>query len=188
MGFFLYVSLQIKTYVMDKKDFYYLGKITKLFGYKGDLIFYFDVDDITEYRKLDAVFIDINGDLIPFMIEKLTLHQGNTAIVRLQDHGTIEDAQRLINSELYLPLSTLPKLEGNKFYYHEIIGYTVVDAEAGEVGVIEDVNDQTPQVLFVIKKGYREILFPVVDELIDRLDRKEKKIYVRFPEGLIDLY
>jgi 16S rRNA processing protein RimM len=94
----------------------------------------------------------------------------------------------LVNAELYLPLSTLPKLEGNKFYYHEIIGFTVVDAEAGEVGVIEEVNDQSAQVLLVIKEGFREILFPVVDELIDKLDRKEKKIYVRFPEGLLDLY
>jgi len=173
---------------MDKKDFYYLGKITKLFGYKGEVIFYFDVDDVTEYRNLDAVFIDVNGALIPFLIEKLRLHQGSTAVVRIQDVEDIEAAQRLINAELYLPLSTLPKLDGKKFYFHEIIGYTVVDAEAGVVGVVEEVNDQSAQALLVIKEGYREVLFPIVDELIDRLDRKEKKIYVRFPEGLLDLY
>ena len=173
---------------MDRKDFYYLGRITKLFGYKGEVIFYFDVDDVTEYRNLDAVFIDVNGDLIPFLIKKLRLHKGNTAVVRIQDIDELEDAQRLINTELYLPLSTLPKLQGTKFYYHEIIGYTVVDAEVGIVGVVEEVNDQTAQALLVIKEGFREVLFPIVDELIDRLDRKEKKIYVRFPEGLLDLY
>jgi len=173
---------------MDKKDFYYLGKITKLFGYKGEVIFYFDVDDVTEYRNLDAVFIDVNGALIPFLIEKLRLHQGSTAVVRIQDVADIDAAQRLINAELYLPLSTLPKLDGKKFYFHEIIGYTVVDAETGVVGVVEEVNDQSAQALLVIKEGYREVLFPIVDELIDRLDRKEKKIYVRFPEGLLDLY
>ena len=174
--------------MMNIDDFYYLGKITKLFGYKGELVFYFDVDDISEYRNLDAVFINVNGNLIPFMIKSLRFHQGQTAIVRIEDVNHLEDAQRLVNAELYLPLSTLPKLEGNKFYYHEIIGFTVVDAEEGEVGVIEEVNDQSAQVLLVIKDGYREILFPVVDELIDKLDRKEKKIYVRFPEGLLDLY
>ena len=173
---------------MDKKDFYYLGKITKLFGYKGEVIFFFDVDDITEYQGLDAVFIDVNGDLVPFIIEKLRLHQGNTAVVRIQDVNTIEEAQHMVNAELYLPLSTLPKLEGKKFYYHEIIGYTVVDANAGRIGVVEEVNDQTAQALLVIKDGYKEVLFPIVDELIDKLDRKEKIIYVRFPEGLLDLY
>jgi 16S rRNA processing protein RimM len=174
--------------MMNIDDFYYLGKITKLFGYKGELVFYFDVDDISEYRNLDAVFINVNGNLIPFMIKNLRFHQGQTAIVRIEDVDQLEAAQRLVNAELYLPLSTLPKLEGNKFYYHEIIGFTVVDAKEGEVGIIEEVNDQSAQVLLVIKEGFREILFPVVDELIDKLDRKEKKIYVRFPEGLLDLY
>jgi len=172
---------------MDKKDFYYLGKITKLFGYKGELVFYFDVDDITEYRGLDAVFIEVNGDLIPFIIEKFRLHQGSTAIVRIQDVVDLEDAKHLVNADLYLPLSTLPKLEGTKFYYHEIIGYTVVDADTGVVGVVQEVNDQTAQALLVIKEGYREMLFPIVDELIDKVDRKEKRIYVRFPEGLLEL-
>ena len=173
---------------MDKKDFYYLGKITKLFGYKGELIFYFDVDDVNEYRHLDAVFVDVNGDLIPFVIEKIKLHKGSTAIVRLQDIDTVETASRLVNSELYLPLSTLPKLEGDKFYYHEIIGFTVVDEKEGKVGEIEAVNDQTAQVLLIIKDGEREVLFPVVDELIIKLDRKAKELHVRFPEGLLDLY
>ena len=173
---------------MDKNDFYYLGKVTKLFGYKGEVIFFFDVDDITEYRNLDAVFIDVNGDLIPFLIKKIKLHQGSTAVVSLHDVDDIDAARRLINTDLYLPLSTLPKLEGNKFYFHEIIGFTVVDAEAGEVGIIEDVNDQTAQTLLIIKDEEREILFPVVDELIDKLDREQKKIFVRFPEGLLDLY
>jgi len=173
---------------MDKKDFCYLGKITKLFGYKGELVFYFDVDDVTEYQNMDAVFIELDGDLVPFMIEKLRLHRGNTAIVRIQDVLDLNSAQRLINAELYLPLSSLPKLEGNSFYYHEIIGYTVIDADTGEVGIVEQVNDQTAQALLVIKDGSREVLFPIVDDLIERLDREEKKIYVRFPEGLLDLY
>lgn len=188
MGFFLCVSLTSKINAMSHKDFYYLGKITKLFGYKGELIIYFDVDDIMEYRNINAVFIDVNGDLIPFLIEKFKLHQGSTAVVRIQDVDDIEAARRLVNTDLYLPLSTLPNLKGNKFYYHEIIGYTVVDKEAGEVGIVEDVNDQTAQALLVIKDGEREVLFPVVDELIDRLDREEKKIFVRFPDGLLDLY
>jgi 16S rRNA processing protein RimM len=174
--------------MMNKNDFYYLGKITKLFGYKGELVFFFDVDDVSEYSGLDTVFIDVNGDLIPFIIDKIRLHQGNTAIVRLQDVDDIDAARRMINAELYLPLSTLPKLEGNKFYYHEVIGFRVVDSEVGEVGIIEEVNDQTAQTLLIIKDGEREILFPVVDELIDKVDRKEQTIHVHFPEGLLDLY
>jgi 16S rRNA processing protein RimM len=173
---------------MDKQDFYYLGKITRLFGYKGELIFFFDVDDITEYQGLDAVFIDVNGALVPYIIKSIKLHKGNTAIVRLEDVDDVESANRMLNMDLYLPLSTLPELEGNNFYYHEIIGYEVFDTTEGRVGVVASVNDQTAQALLVINDGDREILFPVVDDLIDRLDRKKKELYVRFPDGLLDLY
>ena len=173
---------------MDKQDFYYLGKITRLFGYKGELIFFFDVDDITEYQGLDAVFIDVNGALVPYIIKSIKLHKGSTAIVRLEDVDDVESANRMLNMDLYLPLSTLPELEGNNFYYHEIIGYEVFDTTEGRVGVVASVNDQTAQALLVINDGDREILFPVVDDLIDRLDRKKKELYVRFPEGLLDLY
>jgi 16S rRNA processing protein RimM len=142
---------------MDKQDFYYLGKITRLFGYKGELIFFFDVDDITEYQGLDAVFIDVNGALVPYIIKSIKLHKGNTAIVRLEDVDDVESANRMLNMDLYLPLSTLPELEGNNFYYHEIIGYEVFDTTEGRVGVVASVNDQTAQALLVINDGDREI-------------------------------
>ncbi len=170
------------------EDFYYLGKITKLYSYKGDVVFYFDVDDISQYYGLEAVFIDINGDVIPFIIEKINFGKGNNATVKLQDVDNESDAKKLVNRELYLPISTLPKLEGDKFYYHEVIGFEVWDKNAGFVGVIESVNDMSAQSLFEIKDGFTEILLPVVDDFILKIDRVNKKIEVEFPEGLLDIY
>ena len=171
-----------------KDEFYYLGKITKLFGYKGELVFYFDVDDVSEYEEMDMVFIDLHGDIVPFIVQKITFVKGNNAIVKLADIRNEESAKRLINCSLKLPLSTLPKLEGNKFYYHEVIGFEVWDKETGKVGIIKEVNDTTAQTLFEIQDGYTEILFPVVDKLILEINREEKKIVVEFPEGLLDVY
>lgn len=170
------------------KEFYYLGKITKLYSYKGEMIFYFDVDDVSEYSGLDAVFIDVNGDVIPFIIQKINFGTGHNATVKLVDVDTESDAKRLVNKSLYLPISTLPKLEGNKFYYHEVIGFEVWDKADGLVGVVESVNDMAAQALFEIKDGFTEILLPVVDDFIMEVNRNEKKIIVEFPEGLLDIY
>lgn len=90
--------------------------------------------------------------------------------------------------EVYLPLSFLPKLEGDKFYYHEVIGFTIVDATFGEVGVIKAINDTTAQALFEIDRNGTEILIPMNDEFIDKVDRNAKQILVTTPEGLIELY
>jgi len=89
---------------------------------------------------------------------------------------------------LYLPLKFLPKLSGNKFYYHEIIGFTVMDKQHGNIGVITGVNDSVSQVLFEVKKDDKELLIPVADNIIDKVDRANKILYVTTPEGLVDLY
>ena len=90
--------------------------------------------------------------------------------------------------DLYLPLAALPKLEGNKFYYHEVIGFTIEDASFGTVGKIVSVNDTTAQPLFEVERGPIEILIPMNDDIIKKVDREHKKIHIEAPEGLIDLY
>jgi 16S rRNA processing protein RimM len=94
----------------------------------------------------------------------------------------------LINKEIYLPCNSLPVLEGNKFYYHEIEGFKIKDKKVGELGFIKYVNDKSPQHLFVVDYNKKEILIPINDDLIENIDRKEKLINMNLPSGLIELY
>ena len=87
-----------------------------------------------------------------------------------------------------MPTETLPKLADNKFYYHEIISFGVIDYNHGKIGTIVSVNDQTAQSLFVIDNGGIEILIPIVDEFITNVDRAKKEIHIKTPEGLINLF
>ena len=93
-----------------------------------------------------------------------------------------------MNSGIYLPLSFLPKLTGNKFYFHEIINFKAVDTVYGEVGVVKGINDTTAQPLFVIMKDGQEILIPMIDEFIKEIDRKGKRVVLCTPPGLIEMY
>ena len=84
----------------------------------------------------------------------------------------------IMKSDLYLPLDLLPKLEGNKFYFHEVIGFTVEDINYGKVGTIKAINDSTSQSLFEIDRNGIEILIPMNDEFIVKVDRKNKTVIV----------
>ena len=84
-------------------------------------------------------------------------------------------------------MSFLPELEGNQFYFHEVIGFEVIDKEKGNIGKIKEFID-TNQTIMIIENGEKEILIPVVDEVIDRLDRDAKTMYITAPDGLIDIY
>ncbi|MEM7379639.1 MAG: PRC-barrel domain-containing protein, partial [Bacteroidota bacterium] len=91
-------------------------------------------------------------------------------------------------AELYLPLQLLPKLTGNKFYYHEVIGFTLQDSVHGDIGVIKSVNDSASQALFEVEKDNKQLLIPINDDIITSVDRESKTIFVTTPEGLVDLY
>lgn len=172
---------------MKKEDCFYLGIITKPFGYKGELVIYLDVDDPTQYIDLPTVLVEMGNGLVPFFIEKLSL-KNNNATIRLQDVSP-EMALTLVKKELYLPLNLLPKLKGNKFYFHEVIDFDVIDSEKGLVGKIEKVLDYPAQpILQVLNSDNKEILIPIADDIVLKVDRKNKKMEVKVPQGLIELY
>jgi len=173
---------------MKKEECFYLGKIVKKYSFKGELLAKLDTDEPDLYDGLDAIFIDLRGNLVPFFIESSQLHKSNLLRLKFEDVNTEADADALIKTELYLPLDLLPKLEGNKFYFHEVIGFTIKDKNYGKVGVLKGINDSTAQALFEIDRNGIEILIPMNDEFIVKVDRKNKTIEVDTPEGLIDLY
>ncbi|MCL4169325.1 UNVERIFIED_CONTAM: hypothetical protein GTU68_009971, partial [Idotea baltica] len=132
--------------------------------------------------------VSIRNNLVPFFIDKCRLHKSALLRIDFEEVKDEDAADRIMGAELYLPLTALPKLEGNKFYYHEIIGFTVSDAIHGDIGLITGVNDTTSQALFEIDKKGKQLLIPVTDEIITKVDRATKTIFVSTPEGLIDLY
>lgn len=173
---------------MKKEDCFYLGKIVKKYSFKGEVLAKLDTDDPNIYEDLDAIFLELRGTLIPFFVEQSQLHKSELLRLKFEDVDTEADADAILKSDLYLPLDLLPKLEGNQFYFHEIIGFTVTDKAFGEVGVIKGVNDSTAQALFEIDRNGVEILIPMNDDFIIEVNRDTKTILVDVPEGLIDLY
>lgn len=172
---------------MKKEDCFYLGKIAKKYSFKGEVILKLDTDQPEIYENLEAVLVDFGKTLVPYFIEKSLFQKGNQLRVRFEDVNTEQDAELLLKKDIYLPLHLLPKLEGTKFYYHEITGFMLEDINYGEIGRIDSINDASSQPLFVIKNENEDILIPMVDDFIEKIDRQNKKVIVKTPEGLIDM-
>ncbi|MEG1556645.1 MAG: ribosome maturation factor RimM [Bacteroidales bacterium] len=172
---------------MNNKDFFYLGVITKPFGYQGQLFAYLDTDEPEKYQSIEAVFMEEDDEMLPYAIEDFQFRGGNTAVIKFKDIDG-EEAKKLIKAEMYLPISNLPPLTGNKFYFHEVIGFTVVDHEKGNIGSCQDFIDVSQQPIMQIDNNGTEILIPAVDEVFEKIDRENKTIFIKAPEGLIDIY
>ena len=174
---------------MKKEDAYYLGKIVKKYGLKGELLAKIDTDEPETYEGMEAIFLEIKGKLVPFFLNNATLHKATTLRLDFEDINNIDEAESLLGKSIYLPLDSLPELTGNNFYFHEVLGFEAVDKNLGVLGKIQTVNDNAPQAYFVItNEQENEILIPVSDHFIDMVDRKNKCITFNTPEGLVDIY
>ncbi len=173
---------------MRKEDCFYLGKVVSKYSFKGELLVKLDTDEPDIYENMESVFVSIGNNLIPFFIDRCRLHK--SALLRI-DFEEVKDeptADKMIGAELYLPLDMLPPLTGDKFYFHEVIGFTLIDDIHGDIGIIKAVNDSASQELFEAEKDGKELLIPITDDIITKVDRQNKQIHVKTPEGLVELY
>ena len=173
---------------MRKEDCFYLGKIVRKHSFRGELVAKLDTDEPELYKNLESVFVELNNNLVPFFMEKTLLQKGNQLRIQFEDISSEEEADELLGTDLYLPLEFLPKLTGNKFYFHEIIGFDIKDINYGYVGEVVGVNDSSAQPLFEVISNGKEVFIPMIDDFIKEVNRSEKTITVETPEGLIDLY
>lgn len=173
---------------MRKEDCFYLGKIVRKHSFKGEVVIKLDTDEPELYKNMESVYVELGNNLVPFFIDKSSLHKGNQLRVQFEDVYSEEEADSILKSDVYLPLTLLPKLEGDKFYYHEVIGFSVFDSIFGEVGTIIHINDKAAQPLFEIDREGKTIFIPMIDDFIKKVDRKNNHIQVETPTGLIELY
>lgn len=172
---------------MRKEDCYLLGKITRKHGLQGNVVLKLDTDQPELYNKLESIFIEINGLLVPFFIVKTSWSKKDSLIVQFKNI-TEQLSEQIIGKEVYLPLSTLPKLEGNKFYYHEVRGFEIVDKDGVSCGIIQSVNDQTAQHYFILQLSGKEVIIPIIKHWIVEVNRVDRKILMELPEGLLDVF
>jgi 16S rRNA processing protein RimM len=173
---------------MNKNDFFYLGKILKTHGNNGYLLVFFDVDDPSSLLQAEALFIGIGNDFIPFMIEEIDLKDQNKAILKFEDVNSVGDAKTYNGKSLFLPVSLMQGISGNEFRHQGILGFTIMDDKYGNLGILKSVIELPGQNLLQVIFREKEILIPMVDEILVKTDRKKKILHVKVPAGLIEIY
>ncbi len=173
---------------MKQDELFQLGKIVRTFGTKGEVIFQIDSEILSRIKKLESVYLKINENLVPFFIELLQPKAKGQTMVKFLDVDSTEDASLLTGCDIFIPIAILPKQKGTQLFSIEIEGYTVIDINHGETGTVRSVLEMPQQALLAIDFNGKEILVPIVDEIVKKIDRKTKTIHIEAPEGLIELY
>lgn len=170
-----------------KDEFFYLGTLTRPFGLKGELCAFFDTDNPERYTQFDALFLDLDGEKIPYTVEHIAYRGNNQFVIKFDGIGPNE-CREFAQVELYLPLSQLPPLDGNRFYFHEVIGFTVIDERLGEIGTCQDFLEVSNNPIMQVNHNGTEILIPASQQFVTQVDRENRILHVSTPEGLVEIY
>jgi len=172
---------------MMLEDYYEIGFVLKPHGLKGAVTIQFDVDSPAQYNGMESVIVKMGENLVPFFISSLHI-SGNKGIMQFEEVLTIEEAEKLKSCPLLLPIEVLPKLKDGQFYFHEVIGYRVIDEHYGALGTIENILSGGNQDLISMKYKEAEVLIPIAKDIVLRANHSDKQMMVRLPEGLLEIY
>ncbi len=174
---------------MEKESCFQLGYITRKHGLQGEVSVFLDVDYPEDYAGMESVFLAApdNDTLIPYFIEHIQILD-RKAVIKFEGIDTVEEAEGLRSSQLYLPLDQLPQLEENQFYYHEIIGYSIKDVNKGMLGKVKQIYEVPSHDLIGMQYQNKEVLIPIKDDIILKVDKVENTLEVKLPDGLLELY
>ena len=173
-----------------KSSFLPIGKIVSLHGLKGTVKVYSYTDKPLSVFKSDALIIARNtkGLEKTYIIEWAKPHKLLTMLVSLQGIGCCNQAETLINSELFIEKTKLPKLEEETYYWFDIIGLSVFTKDEKCLGCVESIIQTGSNDVYVVKDPGKdkdnEILIPALKSVILSIDLKHKIMKVDLPEGL----
>lgn len=169
--------------MIKKEEVFKIGRLGKAHGVKGEVSFHFD-DDIFDRVECEYLVLEIDGILVPFFMEEYRFRNGYLAFVKFRDVDTQERASELTGCDVYFPRD-LAAAEDEMPILSMLVGFSIVDAATNKsIGVIEDVNDQTANILFELDNG---ALIPASDELIMHIDTEHEEIVMNIPEGLLEI-
>lgn len=169
------------------KDVYRIGRIGKPHGVKGEMNFMF-TDDVFDRTDSDYLIIEVDGLLVPFFIEEYRFRSDETALLKLCDIDTQEQARQFTNCEVFFERSKADT-PADELTWAQIVSFQIVDENNGKVvGKIVAVDDSTENILFEIEntKGDR-ILIPAHASLIRNIDTPSQTITMTIPDGLLAL-
>lgn len=172
---------------MNKEQHFSIGKFAGTHGLKGELVLKHGLGKKTSLKGLITIFIKHkSGSILPWFIEAARIKNNEEVFIKLEGINTKEEARSLIQKEVWLTAADFKK-HAAKNSPISFLGFTVVDGEH-ILGEIEEIIEQPHQTLCRLEIQGKEVLIPLHEETLKKIDQKNKTLSVKLPEGLLDIY
>lgn len=169
-------------------DYIQIGFTKKTHGIAGELKVFIEEPYEDIFLEKERVFLEIRGNKLPFFVE--SVRGAGDLIVKFEDIKVREDALLLQSKPIFLPAAEVPEdLDTTELEpeFAGVTGYLLVDQTAGEIGRITGILEMPQQEMALVEYQGREVMIPLNEQFIQKMDHAGKKVLMDLPEGLLDL-
>lgn len=172
---------------MQENQLIPIGRTGKTHGVTGALKIFVDERYLEDFLQTDVVFIETEGKQVPFFIEDI--FEANDLLVKFEDLDAPEQAHRYSGKPVFMREADLssdsaPDTDTQSDQYERYIGYMVCDVHSGPIAPIESVIEMPQQFLAEVQYQGRSILIPMHPDLIQKVDKEKREIWMDLPEGI----
>lgn len=166
-------------------DFYNVGKIVNTHGIRGDVRVMPTTDFVAErFAKGQDLYLQQAGEPLKLIVESARQHKG-FILVKFVGYDNINDVQAFRDHELMVSGKDQQPLEDGQYYYHQIIGLSVKTVDGEELGTIKEILSPGANDVWVVQRdGKKDLLLPVIDNVVKDVDLDAGEVTVELMEGL----
>ncbi len=158
-----------------------VGQIVNSYGIKGFLKVVPLVDNKEQFYSFKKLYMQNQKELD---IEEIKFSK-NLVLVKVKGIDTIEDAVKLKNLYLYAKRKDI-KLEEGAHFIVDLIGLEVYTEDGKLLGLLKEVLQPGANDVYVVEnEDKKQILLPVIPDVVKNIDIPNKKIIVHLINGLI---
>jgi len=165
-----------------------VGRLRKPHGLKGECaVFPITADAEDVFAPGRAVWLmDLEGSILagPLTIERSRPFHRQW-LVAFEGHGSRTAVEGWKDVLLAAAESDLRPPEEGEVYVHELAGFAVRDEDGSALGVVTGVYELPAGLTLEVQGPKREFMLPFRKEFVRELDRKDRRMVVTLPEGMV---
>ena len=167
-------------------SFIRIGRIAGAHGLRGALRFRPDDPDSKTIGGLKRIFLEREGETTEFRVASVSMAGRGAARLQLKGVDRIDSAEALKGAIVMAAESDLPPPAANEFYYREAVGCEVVLIDGTSIGTIAEVFATGANDVFVVRGDGKEVLVPVIADIVKSIDVAGRRVTIEAVPGLLD--
>lgn len=163
-----------------------VGIIFRKHGVRGEVKVYPLTDFPERFLDLhDVVLEDTAGERHPVRVDRVRF-QKDRVILHFEGKDTPDYVEPFMQSQILIHRTEAVQLPEGRYYYSDIIGLSVYTDREEYLGKVEDILETGSNDVYVVRGEAREVLIPVIREVIRKVDLENQRLIVHEMEGLLE--